>query len=100
MAESENTPQPLSPTTDVEETAPLLSAGANEASGDVNAETTPSYAPNPRYIKIASYFSLVGSIAAGTFILGVLLITQISRYDFPTWHLRRLLPVLGSFVSP
>jgi len=111
MAESNNTPRPLS--TAAEERTPLLSTGGGESSAQQQAieQSTPfpsSDAENGGSvittaclflsIKFTTYISLTASVISLALLLATYIIGQLSPYGPGGWMAEELVTQLGSFV--
>ena len=99
MAEPNNTPRPSSPAAAAdEETAPLLSTGANNDCVPENGDIRSHYVQNPRYIKVLTYISLLSGIVMGAFILGVVVVLVFDQYSHAYWYIRDAIPLLSFYV--
>lgn len=111
MAEPNNTPRPLSPA--AEERTPLLSAGGGESSTQQqgaeqtvplpssegeNMESSVATSPIFRFIKLATYNSLISSIICLIFFVASYITSEMSPYGTYSWQSEDTIAQLGIFV--
>jgi len=110
MAESNNTPRPLSSA--AEERTPLLSTGGEssiqqqgtEQTAQLpsteadNVESSVSMSRTFRFIKVTTYISLISSIICLTLLLATYITSEMSPYRNYGWNLEDKIAQLGIFV--